>query len=408
VAIIVVATAAAWAPAAVGLPTLAVDGPGAVPWGAEVGVAGSTDATAPVPATPVRIEVMAFPFDGAWTTAAALTSDVAGAFRGRVVITRNSRIRAVVAGPAGEVASPEVTALALPQPVASAVRREGRSMVRRAEYRLPPSVVGRVSTAWVAYGGSRADRRLRRIAGGTQEVALRAGRYAVTRRVAVPTALPMSGGVCEAPDFAALGFGAPPRACPTGPTAARADLRDRVPEVTIISDSVGTGLDYVAGGRARATGAWSAVFDLKVCRRLVAPPCPHNPPSALSVIRSSPSPGDIVLVHVGYNDSGSGFDIDRVMAALRARGVQRVVFVNLQAIAPFASGVNPVIRRAAGRYRWLQVADWSSHSAGRPWFTPDRDHLTPSGAYALADFYRVEVGKAVEALQGDAQRRQPR
>ena len=398
-AIITMAATAACASPIMAAPTLSLQGSDSVPWGAEVGVVGSADSTAPAPGVTVRIEVLAFPFDGAWAAGTTVTSDGTGAFRGRVAITRNSRLRAVVAGPAGDTASPEVGVLALPRPVTGAVRRDGRSMVRRVEYRLPPSVTGSVSTAWVAYGGSRTERRLRRVAGGTQVVALRGGAFTVTRRVAVRTAQPMSGGMCEAPDFAVLGFGPPPRACPRGPTASRADLPARVPEVTVIGDSVGTGLDYITGGRARATGAWSAVFDLKVCRRLVAPPCPPNPPSALSAIRSSPSPGDVVLIHVGYNDSGAGFDIARVMDALRARGVRRAVFVNLQAIAPFAPGVNPVIRRAAGRYRWLQVADWSAHSAGRSWFTSDRDHLTPSGAYALAGFYRAEIARAIAALQ---------
>jgi len=380
-------------------PTVSVQGPAAVPWGTDVAVAGSTDTVAPLPGATVRLEVLAFPFDGAWAAGATVTADAMGAFRGRVPVARNSRIRAVVTGPAGDSASPEVSVQALPRPVAGSVRRDGRSMVRRVEYRLPATTTGSVSTPWVAYGGSRAERRLRRVAGGTQAVAVRGGTYVFTRRVRVPAAGPMSGGVCEAPDFAALGFGPAPRACPSGPAVTRDQLPARVPEVTVIADSVGTGLDYIPGGRARATGAWSAVFDLKVCRRLVAPPCPPNPPSALSVIRSSPSPGDVVLVHVGYNDSGSAFDVARVMDALRARGVRRAVFVNLQAIAPFAPGVNPVIRRAASRYRWLQVADWSAHSAGRPWFVSDRDHLTPSGAYALAAFYRAEVTKAIAALE---------
>lgn len=167
----------------------------------------------------------------------------------------------------------------------------------------------------------------------------------------------------------------------------------------MIADSVGTGLDYVAGGRARATGAWSAVFDLKVCRRLVAPPCPPNPPSALSVIRSLPSPGDIVVIHVGYNDAGSTYDISQVMRALKTRGVRRVVWLNLQSIAPVAGSVNAAITRAASRYRWLQLADWNRHSAGHGWFVADRDHLTPSGATALARFYRTEIAKAIRALR---------
>jgi hypothetical protein len=39
----------------------------------------------------------------------------------------------VVAGPAGDSATPELSVLALPRPVAGSVRRSGRSMVRRVE-----------------------------------------------------------------------------------------------------------------------------------------------------------------------------------------------------------------------------------------------------------------------------------
>jgi hypothetical protein len=114
-------------------PTVSVDGPAAVPWGTDVAVAGSTDTVAPLPGATVRLEVLAFPFDGAWVTGATLAADATGSFRGRVPVARNSRIRAVVAGPAGDSATPEVSVLALPRPVAGSVRRSGRSMVRRVE-----------------------------------------------------------------------------------------------------------------------------------------------------------------------------------------------------------------------------------------------------------------------------------
>ena len=259
-----------------------------------------------------------------------------------------------------------------------------------------------VPMRWVAYGGSRDSRLLRRIAAGQATLTPRDGVVTFRRRVAVPVAGAMRGGFCAEFDLSALGIAQPAVRCPTGATTTRDELPARVPEVTVISDSVGTGLDYIAGGRAKATGAWSAVFDLKVCRRLVAPPCPPNPPSALSVIRSLPSPGDVVVIHVGYNDAGATYDIGRVMTTLKARGVRRVVWLNLQSIAPFASGVNAALRRAASRYDWLQVADWSAHSAGRNWFVSDRDHLTPAGAEALAGFYRAETAKAIRALEGQA------
>jgi hypothetical protein len=314
------------------------------------------------------------------------------------------------------------------------VTRDGRAMTWRLSYRLPDPVIppaGTGTTAttpappaapgapgaapaptgavpatvpmrWVAYGGSRNARTLRRVAAGKADLVLRDGVVTFRRRVALPVAGAMSGGFCAEFDLTALGIAEPAVRCPTGATATRAQLPARVPEVTVIADSVGTGLDYIPAGRAKATGAWSAVFDLKVCRRLVAPPCPPNPPSALSVIRSLPSPGDIVLIHVGYNDAGATYDIARVMTALKARGVRRAVWLNLQAIAPFASGVNAAVRTAAGRYDWLQVADWASHSAGHGWFVADRDHLTPSGAEALAAFYRAEIARAIRALDAQA------
>lgn len=306
------------------------------------------------------------------------------------------------------------------------VDRRGRAMTWSVEYRLPdpapapgptattgttpvtttPVTVATpaaVSVRWVAYAGPRTATRLRRVAAGQLTLAVRDGVVRFSRRVPTRVAAPMSGGFCAEYDLPGPGHAAATGTCPSAPTASRDELPARVPEVTVIGDSVGTGLDYVAGGRAAATGPWSAVFDLKVCRRLVAPPCPPNPPSALSVIRSMPgSLGDVAVIHVGYNDWGAVYDIGRVMAALKARGVRRAVWVNLQSIAPASAGVNAVIRRAAGRYDWLQVADWSARSAGQGWFVADNDHLTPSGAYALAAFYRAETAKAIRALRTDA------
>lgn len=93
-------------PAAIAAPTLSVVGPDSVTWGAEVAVAGSADSGVPTPGATVRIEVLSFPFDAAWVTGATLTADAAGAFRGGLAIIRSSRIRAVVAGTAGDTASP--------------------------------------------------------------------------------------------------------------------------------------------------------------------------------------------------------------------------------------------------------------------------------------------------------------
>ncbi len=309
--------------------------------------------------------------------------------------------RAVIAGMAVAVlvAAP-MAAGAVPLGARGTVAPDGRAMTWRVSYRLPTDPAAPVRMRWVAYGGAREDRRLRRRTAGEVTLTPKGGVITFTRRVPVPTAGPISGGFCADLDVPVPGMTAAPRSCPTRPTATRDQLPARVPEVTLIGDSVATGLDYVPGGRATATGRWSAIVDVKVCRRLIAPPCPPNPPSALSVIRSlAGALGDVVLIHVGYNDWGAVYDIGQVMKALKARGVRRVVWVNLQSIAPASPGVNAAIHRAAGRYPWLQLADWNAHSAGHGWFVGDRDHLTTSGAYALASFYRVEIARAIRALR---------
>lgn len=287
--------------------------------------------------------------------------------------------------------------------VGATVDRVGAGMVLRAEYRLPPSATGRVPVRWRAFAGARTARTLPVVARGTRGVVVSGTTLRITARAPMGSALDRSGGFCLAPDWAAIGLPATAPACMDGPRASRAQMTARVPEVTVIADSVGTGLDYIAGGRAKATGPWSAVFDLKVCRRLVAPPCPPNPPSALKVIKGlGAAVGDIAVIHVGYNDSGAQYDMAQVMSALKARGVTRVVWVNLQGIAPFAPGVNAAIARAAARYGWLQVGNWNARSAGRAWFTSDRDHVTPSGAHALAAFYREEIARAIRAMRDQA------
>lgn len=308
--------------------------------------------------------------------------------------------QAPTTSPTAPGAVPTVPALAAPELAGATVERVGARMVLRAEYRLPAPAAGRVPVRWRAFGGPRRARALAVVARGATTGAVTGTTMRVVARAPMVGGLDRSGGFCLAPDWAAVGLVGPAPACMVGARVARARMTAHVPEVTVIADSVGTGLDYIAGGRAGATGRWSAVFDLKVCRRLVALPCPPNPPSALSVIRAlGPAVGDIAVIHVGYNDSGAQYDIARVMSALRARGVRRVVWVNLQGIAPFAKGVNAAISRAAGRYGWLQVGDWNARSAGRAWFTADRDHVTPSGARALAAFYREEIARALRALR---------
>jgi hypothetical protein len=184
-----------------------------------------------------------------------------------------------------------------------------------------------------------------------------------------------------------------------GATAASAvtDAGDPAPRVTVVADSVGGALTWM--GRARAILARGIELDLEIaaCRKLVEPGCVYQgerPPSALELIRSRSVPlGRVVVVNVGYNDLASDYPegLDRVMRALEARGVERVVWVTLRAERASYAEMNAAIGRALGRWPQLVVADWSAASAGREeWFT-DGLHLSDAGGEAFARFLRPVV-----------------
>jgi len=284
------------------------------------------------------------------------------------------------------------------------VRRSGTRMHATVRYRLDPSVSGTVPTAWRAFAGSREAHRLRAVAHGSKAIGVVKGVYGFTARARMGGATDRSGGFCVAPDFAAIGQPPVEVACMAGERVMRRDLTATVPEATVFGDSVGATFDWVPGTREALAKGLSVRYDLRSCRRLVAAPCPPGPPSVLSSVRSLPgSLGDIVVINVGYNDWAATYDVGRVLRALRARGVQRVVWITLRETQASYRQINQRIRSAArrGGVRGLgiQVADWGRASRGRNWFGADQVHLTSAGGWGLAAFTRREIREAVVWLR---------
>jgi hypothetical protein len=174
------------------------------------------------------------------------------------------------------------------------------------------------------------------------------------------------------------------------------------PRVTVVGDSIMGSFDYVAPARRALGKGLDLRSDTAVCRRLVVASCPFQgstPPTALEVIAASGhSLGRVVVINVGYNDWVAVYDVDRVMRALRAAGVHRVVWVTLREASSYASlyaQSNARIRSAAQRWRKsLVVADWNAYSGGKPWFREDGLHVTTSGAMGLARLLRPLVVSA--------------
>ena len=129
------------------------------------------------------------------------------------------------------------------------------------------------------------------------------------------------------------------------------------------------------------TRSFDTTFDLAVCRRLVTAGCAfqgRTPTNALEAVRArGRSLGDILVVHVGYNEGSVGYarGMRRIIRAAQAQGARGVVWVTLREADPVYRPTNGAIRREARRWRSVEVADWEALSRGRPWFREDGLHL---------------------------------
>ena len=161
--------------------------------------------------------------------------------------------------------------------------------------------------------------------------------------------------------------------------------------MAFIGDSIGVG---VAGSdtaplRIVTDGTFaSSSFDSAVNRRTNVPTATVS--SGVQVAASLPANLDLAVVELGYNDPPSGFaaDIDAMMSTLTARGVKRVVWVNMAENRTAADGSsfyrasNAALNAARARWPNLDVALWSQASSVSEhvrWFASDGVHLTTTG-----------------------------
>jgi hypothetical protein len=171
------------------------------------------------------------------------------------------------------------------------------------------------------------------------------------------------------------------------------------PDVTFVGDSISASLDYVPSARRVLTRPFHTRFDLAVCRRLVTEGCSFQgkvPTTALEAVRArGRSLGDVLVVHVGYNEGSSGYrqGMRRIIRAARAQGASGAVWVTLREANPIYQPTNAAIRREAKRWRGVEIADWAAVSRGKPWFREDGLHLNVAGANALARLVRQHAAR---------------
>jgi hypothetical protein len=172
--------------------------------------------------------------------------------------------------------------------------------------------------------------------------------------------------------------------------------------VLVVGDSVSAALGYQPTLETGIAKGFDVKFDLQVCRRLATAGCPYSgriPSSALDVVQGAARGSDVLVVDVGYNDDPAAYgrEMARVIRAAKEDGVKEIVWVNLRETQSLFTRINAVIGTEAQRFPLVQVADWNSWSAGKPWFRSDGLHLTDSGAQGLALMLRVYIVSAAQS-----------
>jgi len=203
-------------------------------------------------------------------------------------------------------------------------------------------------------------------------------------------------------DIAGWFTGAPTTALQPPP---RNDMSSERSAVLFIGDSSFAGIRW-NGALGYLQGA---DFDhrLESCRRLVGVSCRGRegfaPATALTEVRSvTPGRYSTAIIATGYNDWAGTFPaaLDAVIAATRAKGIDRVVWMtyreNVRYVSASTGSIassfvanNAVLRsaEASGAYPELVLADWHRYTIARPdWLTADGVHFTPSGARAAAEY----------------------
>lgn len=187
-----------------------------------------------------------------------------------------------------------------------------------------------------------------------------------------------------------------------------ANAMGRAPVVaTFVGDSVAAAISYIPSAQAELRRGMRVTLDLEVCRRLAQPSCPYQgsrPSTALQAVRGhGRTLGDVLILDVGYNESGQGYGegIDQVMRAARRQGITEVVWLTLRETSDVYRDTNVAIKAAARRWPQLHVADWDAYSRGKPWYRDAGPHLTPTGAYELAAFLRRHVLEALRPTAPD-------
>jgi hypothetical protein len=174
------------------------------------------------------------------------------------------------------------------------------------------------------------------------------------------------------------------------------------PTVTVIGDSIMTGVLWHADAMSILHQDLDLRMEVAVCRRLTGAGCTFEgvtPPNLLQVVKSSGSSlGPTVVVVMGYNDREETFasSVAASLAALHRAGVTRVLWATLREVRHPYVHMNDVVYAAAKSDPELTILDWNKYARSHPdWFQTDGMHLEPVGGAAMATFLHASIVSAL-------------
>jgi peptidoglycan hydrolase-like protein with peptidoglycan-binding domain len=137
-------------------------------------------------------------------------------------------------------------------------------------------------------------------------------------------------------------------------------------------------------------------------RCLVGPSCvpasvgSPDAPAIINALTPEQYPS-VAIIQLGYNDDPNTFqsDVDQVVNALNARGVQRIIFINLSTRETSRNYAlsNAILANATTSYPNISLFDWNAASSApsqNRWFSDDI-HLTITGRSEFALFIRNQL-----------------
>jgi hypothetical protein len=183
------------------------------------------------------------------------------------------------------------------------------------------------------------------------------------------------------------------------------------PKVTIIGDSVMTGVLWHSDAVAVMQKGLGVDWQVAVCRRLEGVSCPFEGvqvPTVVELVQSlGPQIAPTVVVEMGYNDFEQTFSqsVEDTVRELLDAGVKRILWMNLREVRHPYVDMNGVLDVAANRYPQLTIVDWNRYSRSHPeWFQNDGEHLVAAGGVAMATFVHAALMKALAPVAVTAQR----